>query len=346
MTVIIFIIILAVLIASHEFGHFIVAKTAGIKVEEFGLGLPPRAIGRKWGETLYSLNWIPFGGFVRIFGEDPASLEELHDGGNEGSFSSKSKLVQAAVILAGIFFNILLAFILLWAGFIIGLPASISAFPDETLEDIALTITNVMPGSPAEAAQVPIGAHIINFDKPEDMIIFVDAHKGQEVLVSTDRGDFKIVPAPKLGIEMDLVGTLHLSFFDALWQASVSTYELFYQTSFGIIKFLGSVIVGQGSLSGVAGPVGIAGAVGEASRQGFGAVLYITALISLSLAAINLVPFPALDGGRLLFVIIESIKGSPIRPRIVNAFNLAGFSLLILLMLFVTYHDIAKLMLS
>src|SRR3989344_2098725 len=343
MSVILLIIILAVLVLSHEFGHFIVAKLSGIKVLEFGLGLPPRAYGKKIGETIYSLNWIPFGGYVRIHGEDSDS--PIPDLEPERSISRKPRLVQAAVIVAGIVFNILLASVLIWVGLQAGLPVSVADFADHEsdITNHRVIVTAVVPGSPADEAQIPPGTEISNFETPEALQDYVSAHKGENVEVVTPDKTYILLPEPILGIEMDFVGDAHLSPIQALPSAVSVTYRLTTGTAGALATFIDDALKGEGSLEGVVGPVGIAGIVGEASKHGFISLLLLTAILSLSLAVINLVPFPALDGGRLLFVIIEAIKGSPIKQKIANTINVVGFSLLIILMLVITYRDIAKL---
>src|SRR3989344_8449559 len=333
MNIILLIIILAILVLSHELGHFLIAKLWRIRVDEFGFGLPPRAWGKKVGDTIYSLNWIPFGGFVRIFGEEGDT--------GEGSFAMKPKLAQASVIVAGVIFNILLAFVLLWFGLQTGLPVSVSDFPTHgnELKNQQVIITYVLPDSPAEIATVPAGARLLKFKTPEEVSIYVRDHVNESINLVTDKGTYTLVPNPILGIEMDLIGEAHLSPTSAIIGATKITYRVTQSTAIGMFTFISNILKGHGSLDGVVGPVGIAGIIGEASEQGFHAILLITVILSLSLAVINLVPFPALDGGRLLFVVIEAIKGSPISKNITTVFNMTGFAILILLMLVITYQD-------
>ena len=251
MTIIIFIIILTVLVLVHEFGHFIVAKSFGIRVDEFGLGFPPKIWSRKWGETLYSLNVIPFGGFVKIFGEDlDAPMSDIggdNDNDKSRSFQHRPKWIQALVLVAGVAFNIIFAWL------------------------------------------------IISF--LEHSIVF----------------------------------------------GSIDTFNIIKETTIGLIKFIGNIFLGQSDFSQVAGPIGIARIVGQAQSLGFAPLLSLVALISINLAVINLVPFPALDGGRLLIVLIEAIIHRPISPGIVRWVNAISFVLLIVLMITVTVHDILKL---
>ena len=363
MTIIIFIIILAVLVFVHELGHFLIAKASGIRVDEFGLGFPPRLWGKKIGETTYTLNAVPFGGFVKIFGEDPDEVS-MSGPDSKRSIVNKPKWIQIAVLVAGIGFNIIFAWILISIGFMIGLPSSTSAYPGEQLQNAKTVITYVAPNSPAEKAGLKVGDTIegviannqtTNELSAQSLHDFIGSHSDQPIVFSWSRGDqtytepIKPQPGlgenntPAVGIKMDDIGILHLSFFKALYEGAHLTILLVKDTAVTLAQFIYTAFVGKAHLSDVTGPVGIAGMVGDAARLGFIYILSFTALISINLAIINLIPFPALDGGRVLFVIIEAIKGSPIKPTVANTINAVGFALLIILMLVVTYHDIFKL---
>jgi len=363
MSILLFIIILAILVIAHEFGHFIVAKRSGIRVDEFGIGFPPKLWGKKKGETEYTINLFPIGGFVKIFGETPD--EESIKGPDAGrSFVNKPKYIQAAVISAGVFFNILLAWFLLSVGFIIGLPTPVDVAPDGAkLKNINLVVTEVIPESPAEYAGLEAGDKILSLGadgstvlspSPSDTQEFISSRLGEEIVVGVQRGrqpteylsvypSDNITGSPAIGIAMDEIGMLRFPAHTAFWEGAKLTTTLTQATFFGLVGFIGGIITGQADLSSVAGPVGIVGIVGDASEFGFIYLLSLTALISINLAIINLIPFPALDGGRLLFLLIESLKGSPIRPVIANTTNAIGFALLILLMLVITYNDITRI---
>ncbi len=366
MSVIIFFIILFVLVLVHEWGHFFTAKKFGIRVDEFGFGFPPKIASVKKGETEYSFNLLPFGGFVKIFGEDPN--DENTKGPDAGrSFVNKPKWQQAIVLFAGVFMNFLLAWFLFSFGFMSGLPTSVSNAPaGMQLNNVNLMIISVLPKSPAENGGLKAGDKIISFMSgadtltevnPKGVQAFIGSHPESEIEVNYLRGkdnvagSVKIIPEagvangkPGIGISMDEVGILKLPFFPALWQGLKFNWSVTKGTAVGLYDLIRDSIRGQADLSSITGPVGIVGAVGDAYEGfGFAYLLSFAALISINLAIINLIPFPALDGGRLFFLLIEKIKGSPINRKVANMVNLVGFSLLILLMLVVTYNDIVKL---
>jgi regulator of sigma E protease len=380
MTVVIFIIILAILVLVHECGHFVAAKLSGIRVDEFGLGFPPRATGFKKGETTYSLNWIPFGGFVKIFGEDGETGGET-DGksvtgrntaaSNRGltaknprSFANKPKWIQAIVLITGILFNIIFAWLVLSLGFAIGMPVPQDySLSNTTVANVAITITSVDTGSPAAKAGLQTGDAILGLSSGSDHLLdysigsvqdFVASHPNQVVAVTYRRGSktntTSITPLTGLvpgkaaiGVSLDLFGILKLPWWSSLWQGLKLTWAIIEQTTIGLAQFFYQAVTGTANLSEVTGPVGIAGLVGQAASLGFVYLLTFIAFISINLAIINLIPFPALDGGRLLFVLIEKIKGSAINPKVASSLNTIGFALLIVLMIVVTYHDVINL---
>ncbi len=365
MNIVIFLIILLVLVIVHEFGHFFTAKGFGIRVDEFGFGFPPKLFGIKFGETLYSLNLLPIGGFVKIFGENPDD-ENTFGPDAERSFINKAKWKQAIVLFAGVFMNFLLAWFLFSFGFMSGFPTSVgSAISGYDLEDVNLVIVFVSAKSPAEVAGLTSGDKILYISSGEDAVSdinpdtvksFVVSHKGQEIEVGYTRGQdenvrfTRMTPVanteddkPIIGVSMDEIGIAKLPIFTALSEGMRLTISVTKETALGLYGLISEGIRGKGSFSSVMGPVGMVGIVGDAYQFGFVYLLSFVALVSINLAIINLLPFPALDGGRLFFLLIEKIKGSRINPKVVNTANTIGFGLLILLMLVVTYHDVIKL---
>ena len=370
MTVLIFLIILGLLILSHEFGHFFVAKRAGIRVDEFGLGFPPRLFGLRWGETTYSLNLIPFGGFVKIYGENPDE-ESLTGTDRARAISAQSKWVQALVLVAGVTMNLVLAWLLLIIAFsTTGLPAEVGAVPaGYTLDNPQATIVAIKPNSPAALAELAVGDRIVhlrvNNEKVTNPTIeaiqsFVAAHPTAEIIVGFVRphnlnikpiiAERAVRPAsigsngePAIGVGLEVIGNLHLPLHRAIIAGSQSLWHLTKGTVIGLVTLLGQIFGGEKEvLKQLTGPVGLVGLTGDASALGFGYLLFFIAILSINLAILNLLPIPALDGGRLFFLLIEKIKGSPIKPTVANAFNLTGFVLLMGLMLLVTWSDILK----
>ncbi|MBU4480030.1 site-2 protease family protein [Patescibacteria group bacterium] len=371
MTIILFIVVLAILIIVHELGHFIFAKKTGMRVDEFGIGFPPRLFAFKKGETEYSLNLIPLGGFVKILGETPDD-ESISGHDSQRSMVNKPKWAQALVISAGVLFNIIFAWVLISIGFMVGLPTSVSQFNPEDIKEKNIVIVSVVENSPAfkaglEAGDEPLfmtvkNDSIQNFSETE-MQDFIFKHGGEEITIlykkllaeKNEQGESEIFTAfvtpiggiiedqSAIGIISDTVGVVQLNPFESVWEGLKLVINLIISTAVGLSLFVYGLIKGTGDLSQIAGPVGIVGMVGDAANFGFIYLLSFTALISVNLAVINFIPFPALDGGRLLFIAIEAVSRRNIKPAIANALNLIGFVLLIGLMVVVTYSDILKL---
>jgi regulator of sigma E protease len=364
MSILIFLAVLFVLVLVHELGHFAMAKWTGMRVDEFGIGFPPKLFGITRGETEYSFNLFPIGGFVKIFGEDSLVEDEVKRDYSNRSFISKSKRVQAGVLVAGVAMNVLFAWVIAAFAFGIGVQ---SAVPEEEAKETAkLTITQVLPDSPAERAGLPSGAIIKAVSggtaelfslTPSSFSNFIEAHANQpitiaylykdELRMSELRPETGIIEnaqnQPAVGVTLALVDVVSRPIVTAMADAFMYVANGLRDITAGIGKLLYQAVKLEADFSQVAGPVGIVGLVGEASEYGFTSLLMFTAFISLNLAVINILPFPALDGGRLLFVGIETIKGSPIRPQYVAFLNTLGFFLLIMLMVAVTWNDIIRL---
>ena len=362
MSILIFFVILFVLIIVHEFGHFFSAKRFGIRVDEFGFGFPPKLFKIKKGETEYSFNALPFGGFVKIYGEDP-NEENTSGPDKDRSLVNKPKWKQAIVLFAGVFANFLLAWLLFSISFMSGLPMSAgSGIQTESLKDLHLSVVEILKDSSAEKAGLKTGDGIISVKtvsdtlteiNPETLKSFVNSHQNDEIEIGyiREKGEvqyLKVKPTliedtPMLGIAMDMVGIAKLPIFTAFWEGLRLTLFAITGIAKGLYTLISEAIMGKGSFASVTGPVGLVSIVGTAYKFGFAYLLSFTALISINLAVLNLLPFPALDGGRLFFLLIEKVKGSRINPKFANAANMIGFALLIILMLAVTYHDIVKL---
>ena len=366
---VIFILVLGLLILVHEFGHFIVAKAFGIRVDEFAIGFPPRLLRIRRGETDYTLNLLFFGGFVKIFGENASSDKsaehpDIRTPDYARSFAHKSRWAQSAVTLAGILFNVVFAWLALSVGYMVGIPTSVDHVGWGEVRDAHPMIVAVSPGSPAEKAGV----------KPEDTVEtletgnaklsvgatadevqnFIAAHQDESVILSVMRDGKSqtflakpiggIVPDHKvIGIQLDDVGILKLPPHLALAEGAILTKQMTVAIAGGLWGLLTASFHGAADLKGVAGPIGIAGIGATAVAHGFVATILLTALISINLAIMNLLPIPGLDGGRQLFILIEAVRGKPVSEKLFTRLTLLGFGSLLLLMLVISYFDILRL---
>jgi len=362
MSLIIFLIILSALIIVHELGHFGVAKKFGIRVDEFGLGYPPKAKKLfSWKGTDFTLNWLPFGGFVKIFGENPEVNLNLETRFPSDSFQSKNRGIQGAVLVAGVVCNFLFAWLLISLGFMTGLPAP--AGLDLPLTDTRTVVTIVIPGSPAYAAGIKSGDTLLSLSRKEEIVqvespevisefisrssepIDFEIKRGEDISTYTiTPGAGILANRPAIGISMEVLGTVKLPVHKALWQGWRITVDLTVVTAKAIGNLLKEAVMGKADLTAVTGPVGIVSMVGDMRELGLSYLVMFTALLSINLAIINLMPFPALDGGRLLFVIIETITRRPIPARFFNALNALGFGLLIFLMVLITIQDVRNIL--
>lgn len=359
MTIALFIAVLFVLILVHELGHFVVAKWARMRVDEFAIGFPPRLVSFKKAETEYSINLLPIGGYVKILGEN--GEDEISSADRSRSFSARPRHLQALVLLAGVTMNILTAWLIFFAVALIGQPTLVEETEAKNAE---LTILAVSPNSPAATAGIPVGAEVTrvtaddmalgrltpseftSFVSRNQSVEFTYRYKNEEktIELTPQSGVIKDEPDRKvIGISTGLVETVKESPFEAISSASVRTVEALRAITVGVFSLIASAFSFSADLSQVTGPIGIAGAVGEAASFGIVPLLVFTAFISLNLAVINVLPIPALDGGRLLFVLIESVTRRSIDPVWMSRVNLIGFALLITLMIAVTYNDIVRL---
>jgi regulator of sigma E protease len=346
MSIVLFVLVLLVLVVGHEFGHFVLAKLVKMKVLEFGIGFPPKIWGRKIGETEYTINWLPFGGFVKIFGESEKET-------GPDAMSSRAKFSQALVIAAGPLSNVVIGFLIFSLAFMIGVPALAG---DGPVRDVHLVVGEVLAGSPAEKAGIKVGDRILSFNTPEAITDAVAHTSGSmSVLIYQDRQEKELSLTPVtglvaseperkvIGVATELIGTKQYGFFGALAAAAIATIQNLRYIVVSLAGLVAAALTLSADLSGIAGPVGIATLTGSAAAFGLGSLLTFAAMLSLNLAIVNLLPFPALDGGRLLFIAIEAVVRRKIPHSFATRTNAAGFALLILLMLVVTFHDIARL---
>jgi len=412
---------LSILILGHEAGHFVVAKLFKLKVDEFGVGFPPRMFGArryrgqertpvaieretvdvvrqdteemvmvereidvvrpvtKWrffwrkeplggverlqpSDTTYSFNWLPFGGFVKIAGEndtvpthgDAEDTAMMHHSGMKDAvqvvgeeeqrhlFSFQPAWKRALVIAAGVVTNFVLGWLLLSIVLMIGSAPS-------------LAITGIQPNSPAAQAGIQAGDVIVGFVTAQSFISFTDAHRGEPVTVTVRRGggerSFTVTPRVKtaanegaIGIAIAEAGVAREGFFPALRDGFVESLLIAKTVVLALAELVYQLIFNRSLLEGVAGPIGIFAVAQETGRIGFIYLVNLMALISVNLTIMNLVPFPALDGGRLLLIAIEKAKGSPLSKKTEAWANGIGFAFLILLMVLVSIRDVYRLL--
>lgn len=359
MTALLVIAILVLLIVVHEFGHFLAAKVFGVRVREFGIGFPPRAFTLgTWGGTEYTLNWIPFGGFVKLFGEEEGTEH------GRGSFIDAPRWKQAIILVAGVTANILIAWVLFASAYAVGI---LHVVDTGEVSGGRLLVTDVMLGSPADAAGLKPGAELVRVTDvsgesaplaPESITTFVSERGGMDITIeyvqdgATSSAIVRPAHAviaeeagrPAIGIGLAVVTAEALPLSESFRAASISTYNTFVLSLDGLWDIIKSALQGRPNLENVTGPVGIISAVGEASRSGAGYVLSLAAFISVNLAIINLIPIPALDGGRLVVVGIEALMRRDAPKLAMQILNALGIALIIMLMLTVTYQDILRLL--
>lgn len=359
LTILAFIVILGLLVFVHELGHFLMAKRMGIAVEEFGFGFPPRLFGIKHRETIYSLNWIPLGGFVRIKGiaDDEKDGLRMQD---SDSFATKKIWQRMLVVSAGVLMNIVLAAVLLSIGFGTGIPTVIDDAQtlDGRFRNPKIQIMEVMPDFPAKEAGLNAGDELLTLndtpietvgqvrelqeqagDQPLDLSI----RRGDEILnLSVPTKFSQEAERPLLGVSLVRTATLSVPWPEAIGRGALTSFSLLYQILLAFGNLLRNLIVEQQVPADVAGPVGVAVLTGQVVRQGFIYLIQFTALLSLNLALINFLPIPALDGGRFFFLFIEKLRGRPLNQSTEGRVHKIGFAFLLLLILTVTFRDVAQ----
>lgn len=355
MSVIIFIIILGALIFVHELGHFLVAKKSGIRVDEFAIGFPPRIFSWTKGGTRHALNLIPFGGYVKIFGENPGEESMAKDA--KDSFVNKSKFTQISVLVAGVMFNIFFAWFLFVVAFVIGFDVSKDTFSFVNNENSKIQVISVEENTPAERLGIKKGDQILGLVKGNNEIYFKNSSdalqniKNNNVpfLLKTSKGDVAINSKLKtsdgevVGFYMEDVVNTKTNVFKSFWHGFLMTGYTLKETTIALKNLIFDAFSGEAKLENIAGPIGIVGLVGEAAKSGIVNLIIFTAFISVNLAILNLLPFPALDGGRLLFILIEVVTRRNINPKVANVLNFVGFAILLILMIVITISDIGKL---
>jgi regulator of sigma E protease len=359
LTIVVFLVILSVLVLVHEAGHFFVAKLFGIKVEEFGFGLPPRIFGKKFGETLYSINWLPIGGFVKLYGEDEAgggsiSLKQEEVKGDEKrAFFAKPVWQRALVVFAGVFMNFVLAVVIISVLF--------SVVGVKTPGNKVL-ISQVVKSSPADMAglrvnDIVISVNSVKVTASEQLRQYVDEHAGEKLTLEVQTSDSKIETleiTPRkvypndegpmgIAISQNVIIQKYPWYrapFVGTWEALKETWLIISGLIMLVIQLVTRGMVPQG----VAGPVGIAQLTGVVIGIGPAAVLSLVSLLSLNLAIVNILPIPALDGGRLFFILIEGVFHKKVDPKIEGYAHMIGMMVLLGLIALITLHDLFRIL--
>ena len=342
------------LIITHELGHFLLAKKFGIKVEEFGIGYPPRIYGKKVGETIYSLNLLPFGAFVRIFGH-----EERID--HPRSFSNKPIWQRALVILGGVVSFWIVAAILLTLVMALGVPSIINDSDAIGFSEPKVQIIAIASNSPAASAKLEVGDTItkiggVETNKVIEVQDFIKENKGKEIALTVQRGknifDVNVVPrsiVPEgegaLGVGLVRTGLISYSWYEAPIKGIVATGNLTVMILDGWKTALTSIFGGKGVPQGmeVRGIVGIFDLFVRSGELGATYFLQFVAIASVSIALLNVMPIPALDGGWFVLLMIEAIRKKPLNEKIERGINAFFFFLLLILMVLVTIKDIIRI---
>lgn len=365
-SIIIFLVVLSVLVFVHEWGHYITARLTGMRVDEFAIGFPPKIWGWRRGETDFNLNLIPIGGYVKIYGENFEEDDTANPADRGRAFSARPRWAQALVLVAGVGMNVVLAWAILFGLLLAGAPTAVEE--GNATEAAKLTVTNIVPEAPADG-MLPLNAEIVSVTAGERTLpsltpsalkdFVTTAGTNNETLsvrytAGNEEKTVEITPRQGLsesdpeqhliGVQTVLVEVVRQPFFTAVGMATSQTIAMTKAIAIGLFEFFTDLPRGEADLSQVSGPVGIVGYVGDAAKSGLVAILMFTAVISLNLAVINLLPIPALDGGRLLFVAIETVLRRDLNPVWLGRINAIGFIFLLGLLIVVTFNDVLKLL--
>jgi regulator of sigma E protease len=357
MTIIWAIVFFGILIFFHELGHFILAKLVGVKVLKFSLGFGPRLVGKKIGETEYLISALPLGGYVKPLGEDPA--EELREEDKPRAFNYQPVWKRAAIVLSGPVFNLVLAYLI----FVVFLSAKLPvAIPN--LDSITTTIEDVLQDSPAMRAGVKKNDKVVSVNETKvtewsEMAEILSKNPGKELTLLIERGGknikIRVTPEPtkakneagkevtigRIGISKKL--DVKVIQGEHIYQAPFKGIQAVYEWSVLVLNVLGKLLTGALSTKQIGGPILIVDAAAKAASAGLFPYFNFIAIISINLAILNLLPIPVLDGGHLLFMSIEVLRGKPLNERAMNLLTRAGMTLLLLLIALVFYNDIIRI---
>ena len=344
---------LIILMIIHEFGHFIIAKKFGVRVDEFGIGYPPRIYGKKIGETIYSINWLPLGAFVRIYGEE-GGLDDYR------SFSNLKIWKRVLIVVGGVAAFWLAAIVIFSIVFAMGTNLPVGDQDVQGLTNAQVIIVSVSPNSPASQVglkggdaikDIKIGLIDTKINKVADFQKITADNKGKEITLTIERSsqNFDVSLTPRInppagdgavGVGLERMATLikKTSWYMAPVQGAVYTWQTTVNALVGLYSTFADLLSRKGLPQGAAfaGPIGITIFLANAASYGLGFFLYFVGTISVLVAIFNLFPIPALDGGKLVFLLIEKIKGKPVSVRVEQAITLTCFVILIVLSLFIT----------
>ena len=341
---IVFAIILTVIVGVHEFGHFIFAKITGVYVYEFAIGMGPKLWSKQYGETIYSLRAIPIGGFCQLAGED-LDEDDAKKVPKNKRLQNKSAWQRFLIMVFGPMNNFILAvLILLVMAFIWG---------GTTMDPV---ITDVAPESAASSADLRAGDRVLEINRhkistSDDLGLYLAIAGGKRTTFKVERKDGSIdtVRVKPKKVESDgKVGYVYgITLEKQKTTGFINAFVYTYKKTISIFKQMfitvGYLFTGRISLNQLSGPVGIYSVVGQTRTSGLANILYLMAFLSINVGFINLLPIPAFDGGHILFIIIELIKGSPVNPELENKIHTVFLILLLILMLVITFNDILRL---
>ncbi len=358
-TVLIFLLILSLLVLVHEAGHYFMARWSGMTVEEFGIGFPPRLFGRKDKRgTIWSINAIPLGGFVRIKGEG-GEENERHA---EGAFATKSIPWRFGVLVGGVAMNMLTAWVLFSGGFAIGLPSLLegSSIDESLISERTISIVEVLENSPAGNAGILPGDAILAIDgeaftsgeaaraalapnEDGSPLEFTILRNNEEKVVEVAPQYIESLQKEGIGIALVETGTVQYPWYKAPIIGAQTTIGMTGAVVGGFWGLLSGIFTEKEVIAQLSGPVGIASLTGQVLDLGPVHMVQFAAMLSVNLAVLNILPFPALDGGRIVFLLIEALRRKPLTAKFEQNVHGIGFALLLILVLFVTYQDIVRL---
>ncbi|MBU1092121.1 M50 family metallopeptidase [Patescibacteria group bacterium] len=355
--VVVFILVFSIVVFAHELGHLYFAKKMGVLVEEFGFGLPPRIWGKKRNGTIYSINLIPFGGFVKLYGEGDGFDKDPQ------AFINKKPWQKFLIVTGGVMMNFLLGWVVLMIGFWMAMPPLVT-LPEQygvavRGVDAKVVVAEVLADSPAERAGILPGDYIISVDQvivslPSQIkdLLQADSSHSANLVIERDgqQQELAVKPIGKTGeIEMGVlidreISRVHYAWWAVPWIALRETGRILLVVLVSILGLLKQIFTTATLPADLSGPVGIARVTADVVKLGLLRVLQFIVFLSINLGIINLVPFPALDGGRAVFALVEWLRGGKkVSSRIENAVNTVGFVALLWLLFVVTYKDILKL---